>query len=85
MMPQGHAREGRGRQDCGEGAHDGRQVRDVQGGGKTGGYRWRLNSRNGEIVASGEAYETKAGAKKGVAAVQRAAADAKVEDLTNDS
>ena len=36
-----------------------------KGGGKTGGYRWRLKSRNGEIVASGEAYETKAGAKKG--------------------
>ena len=45
-----------------------------KGGGKTGGYRWRLKSRNGEIVASGEAYETKAGAKKGVDAVQRAAA-----------
>ena len=24
-----------------------------KGGGKTGGYRWRLKSRNGEIVASG--------------------------------
>lgn len=54
------------------------------GGGKTGGFRWRLKSRNGEIVASGEAYETKAGAKKGVEAVQRAAKDAKVEDLTTD-
>ena len=53
-----------------------------KGGGKTGGYRWRLKSRNGEIVASGEAYETKAGANKGVDAVRRAAADAKVEDLT---
>jgi uncharacterized protein YegP (UPF0339 family) len=49
----------------------GRQVRDLQGRGKTGGYRWRLKSRNGEIVASGESYETKAGAKKGVQAVQR--------------
>ena len=55
-----------------------------KGGGKTGGYRW-LKSRNGEIVASGEAYETKAGAKKGVDAVQRAAVGAKVEDLTADS
>jgi uncharacterized protein YegP (UPF0339 family) len=52
------------------------------GGGKNGGYRWRLKSRNGEIVASGESYETKAGAKKGIDAVQRAAAGAKVEDLT---
>jgi uncharacterized protein len=54
-----------------------------KGGGKTGGYRRRLKSRNGEIVASGEAYETKAGAKKGIDAVQRAAAGAKVEDLTS--
>lgn len=53
-----------------------------KGGGKTGGFRWRLKSRNGEIVASGEAYETKAGAKKGIDAVQRAATGAKVEDLT---
>jgi uncharacterized protein YegP (UPF0339 family) len=54
-----------------------------KGGGKKAGYRWRLKSRNAEIVASGDAFETKADAKKGVAAVQRAAADAKVEDLTN--
>ncbi len=47
-----------------------------------GHFRFRLKSRNGEIVASGEAYPTKAHAKRGVQAVQKAAADAKVVDLT---
>jgi uncharacterized protein len=43
-----------------------------------GQYRFRLKSRNGEIVATGESYPTKAAAKKGVQAVQRAADGAKV-------
>jgi len=34
-----------------------------------------------EVVASGEAYETKAGAHKGCEAVQRAAADATIVDV----
>ena len=46
-------------------------------------YRFRLKSRNGEIVATGESYPTKAIAKKSIAAVQRAAADAKVVDKTD--
>ena len=46
-----------------------------------GEFRWRLKSRNGEIVASGESYPTKAGAKKGCEAVQRAATGAKVEEV----
>lgn len=45
---------------------------------KAGKYRFRLKAGNGEIVASGEAYESKQGALRGVDAVQRAAADAKV-------
>lgn len=49
-----------------------------------GEYRFRLKSRNGEIVATGESYPTNAGAKRGIQAVQRAAADAKVEDKTDD-
>ena len=52
--------------------------------GKNGGFRWRLKSRNGEIVASGESYANKSGAKKGIQAVQRAATGATVEDLTED-
>jgi uncharacterized protein len=46
-----------------------------------GQYRFRLKSRNGEIVATGESYPTKAAVKKGVQAVQRAADGAKVVDL----
>jgi uncharacterized protein YegP (UPF0339 family) len=47
-----------------------------------GQYRFRLKGRTGEIVATGESYPTKAAAKKGVQAVQRAANEAKVVDLT---
>ena len=45
---------------------------------KSGGWRWRLKAGNGEIVAQGQAYESKSGAKAGCAAVQRAASDAQV-------
>jgi uncharacterized protein YegP (UPF0339 family) len=44
-------------------------------------YRFRLKAANGEIVASGEAYETKAGAHAGCEAVKRAAAAATIEDV----
>ena len=50
---------------------------------RKGEFRFRLKSRNGEIVATGESYPSKAVAKKGIAAVQRAAADAKVVDTTD--
>lgn len=49
---------------------------------KGGKYRWRLKASNGQVVASGEAYETKAAAIAGTEAVQRAAAGAKVDDQT---
>lgn len=42
------------------------------------GYRWRLKAGNGEIVATGEEYADKAGAKKGCEAVARAAKEAEV-------
>lgn len=48
---------------------------------KAGKFRFRLKAGNGEIVASGEAYETKAAAKEGCAAVQRAADGAKVVEV----
>lgn len=47
----------------------------------SGEWRWRLKARNGEIVASGEGYKTKAGAMRGAAAMQRAAASAMVVAL----
>lgn len=49
---------------------------------RAGKFRFRLKARNGEVVASGEAYETKSGAIAGTSAVQRAAADAQIVDLT---
>jgi uncharacterized protein YegP (UPF0339 family) len=49
---------------------------------KSGEYRWRLKSANGQIIATGgEGYENKAGVENGIAAVQRDAPDAPVEDV----
>lgn len=45
------------------------------------GYRWRLVTANGEPIAMGEEYATKAGAVKGTEAVKRAAADAEVVEI----
>lgn len=45
------------------------------------GYRWRLKASNGEVVASGEEYASKEGAKKGCAAVRHAANDAEIVEL----
>jgi uncharacterized protein len=42
-------------------------------------FRFRLKAGNGEVVAQGEAYETKASAHKGCEAVQRAATGGKFE------
>ena len=46
------------------------------------GWRWRLKSANGEIVASGENYVRKQGALSGVAAHRRAARVDRVDVLT---
>lgn len=40
---------------------------------KAGKFRFRLKAGNGEVVASGEAYDTKAGAKAGCQSVMNAA------------
>lgn len=45
---------------------------------KAGKHRFRLKAGNGEVVATGEAYETRKGALDGCKAVQRAAADASI-------
>jgi uncharacterized protein len=47
-----------------------------------GKFRSRLKAGNGEIIAVGEAYESKASAKNGIASVQKNAPDASVVDLT---
>lgn len=43
-----------------------------------GEYRFKLKSGNGEVIATGESYPTLAGARAGVAAVQRATATAMI-------
>lgn len=48
---------------------------------KAGKYRFRLKASNGEIVAAGEAYETKASARAGCEAVQRAAEGASIVEV----
>ena len=47
---------------------------------KAGKFRFRLKASNGQIVASGEAYGTKAAARKGSESVQKAASGAPIEE-----
>lgn len=47
---------------------------------KSGKFRFRLKAGNGEVVAQGQAYDSKAAAIKGTEAVQRAADGASVVD-----
>jgi uncharacterized protein YegP (UPF0339 family) len=47
-------------------------------------YRFNLKASNGEIIASSEAYNTKAAALKGIKSIQKSAATAKIEDLDPD-
>ena len=46
---------------------------------KKGETRFRLKATNGQIIATGEGYTIKAACLKGIASVQKNAADAKVE------
>lgn len=48
-------------------------------GGK---FRFRLKASNGQVVATGEAYESKSAAQDGIASVQRAADGASIVDQT---
>ncbi len=50
---------------------------------RAGKFRFRLKASNGQVVATGEAYETKSAAKKGCESVQRAAAGAPVEEVAS--
>ncbi|HET9020447.1 MAG TPA: YegP family protein [Ornithinibacter sp.] len=49
---------------------------------KSGKYRFRLKASNGQVVAVGEAYESKASAMNGIRSVQKNAAGATVDDQT---
>jgi uncharacterized protein YegP (UPF0339 family) len=44
-------------------------------------FRWRLKAPNGEVVAVGEAYESKDGCKKGIESVKSNAPKATLVDL----
>jgi uncharacterized protein YegP (UPF0339 family) len=50
--------------------------------GSTGKFRFSLLSTNGQIVATSEAYNTKASAMGGIRAVKSLASDAEIEDQT---
>ena len=50
--------------------------------GSTGKFRFSLVSTNGQIVATSEAYNSKASAMNGIRSVQKLAADAAIEDQT---
>jgi uncharacterized protein len=49
-----------------------------------GEFRFRLKAGNGEVVATGESYKTKSGVINGVDAVKRAAAEAEIDDNTDE-
>lgn len=48
---------------------------------RAGKFRFRLKSTNGQVVATGEAYESRAAAKKGCESVQKAAEVAEIEEV----
>ena len=50
--------------------------------GSTGKFRFTLVAPNGQIVATSEAYNSKASAVNGIRSVQRLAGDAPIEDQT---
>lgn len=50
--------------------------------GTTGKFRFNLMSTNGQVVATSEAYNSKASAMAGIRAVKSVAGDAVIEDQT---
>ena len=53
--------------------------------GSTGKFRFNLVAANGEIIATSEAYSSKASSIKGIEAVRKAAPTATVDDQTTGS
>ena len=49
---------------------------------KAGGYRFRLKAANGETIATGESYTSKAGCENGIDSIKRNVPDAKIVDIT---
>ncbi|MGH3646508.1 MAG: YegP family protein [Micromonosporaceae bacterium] len=50
---------------------------------KAGKYRFRLKAGNGQIIAVGEAYESKSSAMNGIDSVKRNAPAAALDDQTD--
>lgn len=48
-----------------------------------GKFRFRLKAGNGQVIAVGEAYESKKAALNGIESVRKNAADAKLDDQTD--
>ena len=48
---------------------------------KAGKYRFRLKAGNGQVIAVGEAYESKAAAENGIASVQQNAPGATIVEV----
>ena len=48
---------------------------------KAGKYRFRLKSSNGQVIAVGEAYESKSAAQNGIASVQKNAPGAETVEV----
>ena len=49
---------------------------------KSGKYRFRLKAGNGQVIAVGEAYESKKACMNGIEAVRKNAPDAKTVDTS---
>jgi uncharacterized protein YegP (UPF0339 family) len=48
---------------------------------KSGKYRFRLKASNGQVIATGEAYESKAAAENGIKSVQNNAPGAPIVEV----
>ena len=48
---------------------------------KAGKYRFRLKASNGEVIAVGEAYESKSGCKNGIESVKKNAPTADIVEV----
>ncbi len=48
-----------------------------------GKFRFRLKASNGQVIATGEAYETKASAMNGIESVRKNASGATLDDKTS--
>jgi uncharacterized protein YegP (UPF0339 family) len=52
--------------------------------GASGKYHFNLHASNGQIIATSETYERKQAALNGIASVKANAADAEIDDQTDD-